>query len=283
VNYLTSSFTPRAAGTLLSNLNGYYIINYKADTHPTKGVDGCSRYYYFINSELSISDVTSPEYSVSRFNYNLSNSSSLYTVDSLYNYMSFERNTATIIDLGVQYTGSEAPKYSSEYEFYPKISTYRNTIVTDAEVGSFITTFSTRNIFKNYKSSPNPFLIDSFTPRNYVSTYNSATTAAQTSTFGSTSVLVAHSYTFDFTGSIYNYNGDGSGIPVTIYQSGSTESILQLTSSVGGKFSGTWFDDSTPIFASIDYGDKFGKSKLAIVTGSFDVYLTPFEYGYSNI
>jgi hypothetical protein len=31
------------------------------------------------------------------------------------------------------------------------------------------------------------------------------------------------------------------------------------------------------------YEDKFGKSKQVIVTGSLDIYLTPFEYGYTNI
>ena len=288
LNYLTSSFyawknNSSAPTTTISNVNGYYIINYKSDIHPTKGVDGCSRFYYFINNQLSTSDVSSATFTSTDFSYNLSNSSSLYVVDSLNSYMSFERNSTTLLDLGIQYTGSEAPQTPNNTDTNPKKSTYKNVIVTDNEAGSFITTYSTQNIFKNYKTSPNPILMDPFVVRKYVSLFNQPSTTQVTTMFGTTSTLVAHSYTFDFTGSIYNYTGNGSGIPVTIYQSGSTQSILQLTSSVGGKFSGTWFDDTVPIFASIDFGDKFGKSKLSIVTGSFDVYLTPFEYGYSNI
>jgi hypothetical protein len=289
INYLTSSFynnknTGGGATTTVSNVNGYYIINYKSDIHPTKGVDGCSRFYYFINNQLSTSDVASATFTSTDFSYNLSNSSSLYVVDSLNSYMSFERNTTTLLDLGIQYTGTEVAQIpGNDTILYPKKSTYRNVIASDPEAGSFITTYSTQNIFKNYKTSPNPILMDPFVVRKYVSLFNQPSTTQVFTMFGTTSTLVAHSYTFDFTGSIYNYTGNGSGIPVTIYQSGSTQAILQLTSSVGGKFSGTWFDDTVPIFASIDFQDKFGKSKLNIVTGSFDVYLTPFEYGYSNI
>jgi hypothetical protein len=288
LNYLTSSFYVNKNNssnptTTISNVNGYYILNYKSDVHPTKGVDGCSRFYYFANKELSTSDVSSATFTSTDFNYNLSNSSSLYVVDSLNSYMSFERNSTTLLDLGIQYTGSEAPQTPNNTITNPKKSTYKNVIASDPEAGSFITTYSTQNIFKNYKTSPNPILMDPFVVRKYVSLFNQPSTTQVFTMFGTTSTLVAHSYTFDFTGSIYNYTGDGSGIPVTIYQSGSTQAILQLTSSIGGKFSGTWFDDTVPIFASIDFGDKFGKSKLSIVTGLFDVYLTPFEYGYSNI
>lgn len=280
INYITSSFFVQSTTIPSTNTNGYFIINYKADTHPTKGVDGCSRFYYFNNREFSTSDISSPQYTTSSFNYNLSNSSSLYIVDNLYNYMSFERNATTLLNLGIQYTGSEA---SPTQTVYPKETIWRNTITSDPEAGSFITVVSTQNIFKDYQASPKSYLMDPFVSRNYVNLYDSPTATVQYSIYGTTNTLVAHSYTFDFTGSIYNYVGDGSGIPVTIYQSGSTEAILQLTSTVGGKFSGTWFDDSTPIFASIDYQDKFGKSKQSIVTGSFDVYLTPFEYGYSSM
>jgi hypothetical protein len=288
LNYLTSSFyvnknNSNNPTTTLSNVNGYYILNYKSDVHPTKGVDGCSRFYYFANKELSTSDVASATFTSTDFSYNLSNSSSLYVVDSLNSYMSFERNSTTLLDLGIQYTGSEAPQTPNNTITNPKKSTYRNVIASDPEAGSFITTYSTQNIFKNYKTSPNPILMDPFVVRKYVSLFNQPSTTQVFTMFGTTSTLVAHSYTFNFTGSIYNHTEDGSGIPVTIYQSGSTQAILQLTSSVGGKFSGTWFDDTVPIFASVDFGDKFGKSKLSIVTGSFDVYLTPFEYGYSNI
>lgn len=280
INYITSSFFVQSTTIPSTNTNGYFIINYKADTHPTKGVDGCSRFYYFSNSEFTPTQITNPSYNSSIFNYNLSNSSSLYIVDNLYNYMSFERNATTLLNLGIQYTGSEA---SPTQTVYPKETIWRDTIVSDPEAGSFITVVSTQNIFKDYQASPKSYLMDPFVSRNYVNLYESPTTTVQYSIYGTTNTLVAHSYTFDFTGSIYNYVGDGSGIPVTIYQSGSAEAILQLTSTAGGKFSGTWFDDSTPIFASIDYEDKFGKSKQSIVTGSFDVYLTPFEYGYSNI
>jgi len=280
VNYINSSFFVTSTTIPATNTNGYYIINYKSDIHPTKGVDGCTRYYYFSNRQWPISDQSSPTYYTSSFNYNLSNSSSLYVVDTIHNYISFERNATTLLNLGIQYTGSESTTLSN---IYPKETIWRGTILSDPEAGSFITTLSTSNFFKNYITSPKSNLMDPFTTRNYVNLYDSPTTTVQYTLFASTNILVAHSYTFDFTGSIYNYNGDGSGIPVTIYQSGSVEAILNLTSTVGGKFSGTWFDDSTPIFASIDFGDKFGKSKLNIVTGSFDVYLIPFEYGYSNM
>jgi hypothetical protein len=280
INTIPSSVYASSAVTPITNTNGYFIINYKSDIHPIKGVDGCTRYYYFNNLSWPTLEQNSPTFYTSSFNHNLINSSSLYVVDILHNYISYERNATTLLNIGVQYTGSEAVNITS---VYPKETTWRDTITSDAEVGSFITTFPISNIFKKYITSPQTNLMDPFVSRKYVNLYNSPTTTTQYTLFGSTNILVAHSYTFDFTGSIYNYTGDGSGIPITIYQSGSIDSILKLISTPEGKFSGTWFDDLTPIFASIDYGDKFGKSKLAIVTGSFDVYLTPFEYGYSNI
>ena len=69
---------------------------------------------------------------------------------------------------------------------------------------------------------------------------------------------------FTVSGYCYNYTGDGSGIPIKIYKqaiSTSDESVLALTTTVGGYFSGLWIDDNDILYAdAIQDSTHIGRS-----------------------
>jgi hypothetical protein len=282
LNYLTSSFFASSSATYATNINGYYIINYTSDVHPTKGVDGCIRNYYFSNEPISSRiAVTTPTYTSSSFYYNLPNSESLYVIDNSYRITTFDQNATTRYDAGLEYTGSEIGNILG---VYPTLNLYRGNILTDTELGTHIPTITGNPNIKRYTSQPNSLgLYDPFISHQYRFYWESPAGASISTRYGSQNILVASSYTAPISGRIFNYTGSGQGINIDIFNQTTNELILQVTSSVGGTFSGTIFDDGSPIFASITTGDIYGRSKALNVSSSLDVYLIPFEYGYSNI
>jgi hypothetical protein len=282
LNYLTSSFFASSSATYATNINGYYIINYTSDVHPTKGVDGCIRNYYFSNEPVSSrTAVTTPTYTSSSFYYNLPNSESLYVIDNSYRITTFDQNATTRYDAGLEYTGSEIGNILG---VYPTLNLYRGNILTDTELGTHIPTITGNPNIKRYTKQPNSLgLYDPFTPHQYRFYWESPGGTSITTRYGSQNILVANSYTAPISGRIFNYTGSGQGINIDIFNQTTDELILQVTSSVGGTFSGTVFDDGSLVFASITTGDTYGRSKALNVSSSLDVYLIPFEYGYSNI
>jgi hypothetical protein len=282
LNYLTSSFFANSGATYATNINGYYIINYTSNIHPTKGVDGCVRNYYFLNDPINArTAITTPTYTSSSFYYNTTNSGSLYVIDNSYRVTTFDQNNVTRYDAGVEYTGSEV---GGIFGVYPMVNLYRNNILTDAELGAHIVTITGNPFVKKYTNQPNPLgLYDTFIPHQYRFYWESPAGTSISTRYGSQNILVANSYTAPISGRIFNYTGSGQGINIDIFNQTTEQLLLQLTSSIGGTFSGTIFDDGSPIFASVTTGDTYGRSKALNVSSSLDVYLIPFEYGYSNI
>jgi hypothetical protein len=282
LNYLTSSFFANSGVVYATNINGYYIINYTSDVHPTKGVDGCIRNYYFSNELISSrTAITTPTYTSSSFYYNLPNSESLYVIDNSYRITTFDANAQIRYDAGLEYTGSESGNILG---VYPSLNLYRNNSFTDAELGTTIATITGNPYVKKYLNQPyKKEIYNPFTDHTYRFYWESPGGTSYSTRYGTQNILVANSYTSPISGRIFNYTGSGQGINIDIFNQTTDELILQVTSSIGGTFSGTIFDDGSPVFASITTGDTYGRSKTLNVSSSLDVYLIPFEYGYSNI
>ncbi len=282
LNYLLSSFYTDGGATIATNINGYYIINYKSDVHPTKGVDGCVRSYFFSNDPISSrTAVITPTYTFKSFFYNLSNSSSLYVIDNAYIINTFNANAQVRFDAGIDYANNEVGNIAG---IYPSLNLYKNNILTDAELGTTITTITGQPFIKNYTNQPfKDGLYNNFINRDYRFYWESPGGTSYTGRYGTSNILIANSYTISISGQIYNYTGNGSGITVDIYNQNTEQLLLQITSSVGGVFSGTIFDDGSLVFASVTTGETYGRSKAINPTGSLDVYLIPFEYGYSSM
>lgn len=61
--------------------------------------------------------------------------------------------------------------------------------------------------------------------------------------------ITFHQITYDVTGTLSNYSGSGSGIEVKFYRVSDGEYLGSTTSSTGGSFSWTWYDNTEDIFA----------------------------------
>lgn len=60
--------------------------------------------------------------------------------------------------------------------------------------------------------------------------------------------LTYHGITFTIGGTISGYTGDGSGITVNLFRSDTKEFLTSATTTAGGLFSITWYDDSVQLF-----------------------------------
>jgi len=73
--------------------------------------------------------------------------------------------------------------------------------------------------------------------------------------------ITYHSVTYTIAGSIKNYTGDGSGITVNIHRTDTDELIGSTTTSVGGSYTITWYDNETNVYANaIQNSTHIGRS-----------------------
>lgn len=57
-----------------------------------------------------------------------------------------------------------------------------------------------------------------------------------------------HAITFTVSGTVYDYSGDGSGITITLHNATTGVKLDSTTTSAGGTFTMTWYDDVTSLF-----------------------------------
>lgn len=98
--------------------------------------------------------------------------------------------------------------------------------------------------FKLYPEYPYTDRMDIETSRRYrFATYGPG--------FGTITAWVNYSsITYDISGTVYGYTGDGSGISVQIYRASDHEHLLNATTSAGGGYSATWYDGSEQLYAA---------------------------------
>jgi hypothetical protein len=60
-----------------------------------------------------------------------------------------------------------------------------------------------------------------------------------------------HSITFTISGIIKYYTGDGSGLTVYVHRNDTQERVLTCTTTAGGAYTGTWYDNTIECFAEV--------------------------------
>lgn len=70
-------------------------------------------------------------------------------------------------------------------------------------------------------------------------------------------LITYHRITFQFTGTVYGYTGDGSGITVNIFRSDTNRIVGEVTTEIGGTYTFTWYDDTVPLYAVARQGDGY--------------------------
>ena len=95
--------------------------------------------------------------------------------------------------------------------------------------------------FNRYPSDPGAKL-DPETGRVY------RTSIAFNNIFSAYIILTYHSITYLVQGTATNYAGTGAGITVRLYRADTNEYVLSTTTSSGGSFSMTWYDNTINMF-----------------------------------
>lgn len=73
--------------------------------------------------------------------------------------------------------------------------------------------------------------------------------------------LTYHSITYTISGTVSGYSGDGSGITVNLFRSDTFEFIGSVTTSAGGGYTFTWYDNAINVFAVVRQdGTHMGRS-----------------------
>lgn len=111
-----------------------------------------------------------------------------------------------------------------------------------SEAGQYETSVNVTKHFERYPSSPRD-RIDLGTARSWrISTPEAATCA-------SAEMLVTyHAITFTLSGTASGYAGDGSGITVFFHRTDTHERMVEATTSAGGGYSATWYDDTIDLY-----------------------------------
>jgi len=264
LNTISSSLFTTSATINTSNVTGLYIINYHSDV-PSTGIDNSTKFHIF--SARTFTNAVNSTSFVYTSSIPLTVSSSAYTIDNGTIFYNLFNNSQ-----GYTYDAKILPNENGLG--YKNI--YNDVIVTDVEIGSSYGIIGFKDYFARYSQAPSSSYLDPWINRQFrFFTYGTRC--------GFERFINLSRYTYPLSGSIYNYTGDGSGYTVDIYDDINNQLLYTLTTTIGGKFNTTWYDDTNLMYAKVTTPTQYGISNRITVTGSFDVYLIPFEYGYSNI
>lgn len=146
---------------------------------------------------------------------------------------------------------------TDEYPYYGWRTLYSDFITTDPEIGYSKVSVRARDDFKRYIGDPDNNRLTFGRNRIYCLSTNA------NFRFGLEHVFTYHNLLYLISGNITNYTGDGSNITVDIYRTDLNEKALVLNTSVGGMFTGIWFDQVTPLYA-MAYQDSthYGRSDI---------------------
>lgn len=79
------------------------------------------------------------------------------------------------------------------------------------------------------------------------------------------------------TGSLSGYTGAGANVSVNFYESGSNDYLFTLNSTASGQFSGSWFNNTIPIYATAVSGNRYAMSEIQVASSS-----NPFTLDFSS-
>lgn len=143
---------------------------------------------------------------------------------------------------------------------------YSSFYETDVETASVVNVCRATDSFKRNRNDPSSDGLNftqsremrvSFPVRSFVNGY---------------AFYTYHTINYEVSGAISGYSGDGSGINVYLYQSGSStydKEVKRLTTAAGGKFSTIWHNNTIPLYAvAWQDGTHMGRSSYYTASGN---------------
>ena len=232
-----------------TNINGYFIINYTSDKH-TDGVGVHAKTLFFLMAQwdAQLTDrflVSAYSLGLTPANYWVMSAGVVSTI--------WDTGAANAFTMDVQVNVGEGKGAGFE-------DLYSDAVASDAERRCSIVWMRGRDVFKRYPQDPDPDRLDLEVSRDW--RFFTAATTSQGLMF----FITYHAITYTVSGTVSNYSGDGSGITVRFQRTDTNEKILELTTAVGGGFSGLWYDNTIELQATA-YQDATHKGVSARATG----------------
>lgn len=129
---------------------------------------------------------------------------------------------------------------------------YTDVLFTDAEFGTFYTYVQAGDVFMRHPTDQDR--LDPATARKLAMVFSVA------NRFGLVTMYSYHSNTYTVSGTVTGYTGDGSGITVSLVRDYDDIVRNVATTTVGGTYSMTWYDDVEDIHCEVSLADRAGRS-----------------------
>jgi len=238
------------ATTTATNASGIAYINYVSNKHPDGDAVHNQTRFYLINGHRTTNqfqqfDSTfAPTASLGSYYRNNAMGFGVFFVTGTTDGGIALTVRPTDAETGSGVTDSWTTLYESMYD----ISGERGIVMSYAQGISK---------FKRYPNDPDTTRMDLLIPRIYRTEFPGPGSAATTTTAdniyfcGSMLLWTYHNIYTAVTRSISGYtSGDGSGIPVSVYYSGSNELLYDVTTRSGGEYSFVAYDANTSLYAT---------------------------------
>lgn len=226
-----------------TNINGVIILNYESDKHAS-GVGVHTHTIFEVMSAWSGTNTDRHQFNFS----SLAGETNYYLTGIGFYSIEWQNAASNSITFDVKVLAGE----SKEAGY---LDLYGDAYLGDTEQSCIVIWGSGRDIFKRFPGDMGTDRIDIQATRLF-RMFNS--TAFRQ---GTVWVTTYHTMTKTVSGEIVGYYGDGSGITVNIHRSDTHERIGQVTTSAGGTYNFTWYDDVLPLYAVATQGGLAGRSR----------------------
>lgn len=222
-----------------TSVTGHIILNYESDKH-SDGIGAHSRTVFWAMSGWDASLVDRLQIT---FNPTIPESNYYLTAVGYYN-IQWNAIIANALTFDVQCLSSEG-KGGGYYDVYG--DAYQGA----SEQGVAVNWFNAKDVFKLYPTDPGSDKIDLESSRVYRLFTPNTTSQGVVNTF------TYHTITYVMEGVIIGYTGNGSGIVVDVHKTDDDQKVGTVTSSTGGTYSFTWYDNVTSIYGHAQQADGY--------------------------
>jgi hypothetical protein len=239
------------------NISGFWIINYNCSGKPSGGF-GSENHTIQHTLMQPFAGANASSYTVSATSITLPETD--YYINAVGVVVETVPNsTATFSGVNAQ-----VERLSAEggIEWEPLLF---DVSTTDPESGLFTGYGQNKHLFKRWPGDPDPERIDIETSRRWKLYHNQAASA-----FSWMQMLVTyHTQTFTVAGTVSGYaDADGAGLTVKLHRTGVgeySEVVKTTTTTAGGVFSFTWYDNTQDVFVSChEDATHVGTSKTGV-------------------
>jgi len=252
-----NTFTVQAydsSGSFVSAVSGFLILNY------TSGEAAGGAVQHNQTIAVSVFDTQAVVSALRAANGVVSLPPANYWLNGVMGHVLLNRDTAMGLELQVEYKAGEG----SENGFAILGSLLNGAFSERHTMEAF---FDGSDFYNRYPTDPRD-LIDLEAARNYrvLTTFTAMQSLLLWVTY--------HSITFTFSGNVRGYTGDGSSITVDVFRADTDEKLYTATTSAGGGYTVTVYDDTMTMYAIARQDDThLGRSRDGTAGSGFDIQL----------